>query len=125
MMIFVNDAYKEEYLYRETFEPFLLLLAPYAPHLAEELWEQLGNQPTISRASWPEWREELTKDEEVTVVVQINGKVRSKMLMPADTGQDVMEEEAMKLDRIRELIDGKEIKKVITVANKLVNIVAK
>jgi leucyl-tRNA synthetase len=125
MMIFVNDAYKEEYLYRETFEPFLLLLAPYAPHLAEELWEQLGNQPTISRAPWPEWREELTKDEEVTIVVQINGKVRSKMLMPADTGQDVMEEEAMKLDRIRELLDGKEIKKVVTVVNKLVNIVAK
>ena len=125
MMIFVNDAYKEDYLYRETFEPFLLLLAPYAPHLAEELWEKLGNQPTISRAPWPEWREELTKDEEITIVVQINGKVRSKMVMPADTGQDIMEAEAMKQDRILELLDGKEIRKVITVKNKLVNIVAK
>ena len=125
MMIFVNDAYKEEHLYRETFEPFILLLAPYAPHLAEELWEKIGNKAPVCLVSWPEWKEELTKDDEVTVVVQINGKVRSKMQMASDSGTDTMESEAMKLDRIQELIAGKEIKKVITVPNKLVNIVAK
>ena len=103
----------------------MLLLAPYAPHLAEELWEKLGNPPTVGRVPWPEWQEELTKDEEVTVVVQINGKVRSKMQMAADTADETLEAEAMKIDRIRELLDGKEIKKVITVPNKLVNIVAK
>ncbi len=125
MMIFINESFKESFLYRKIFEPFILLLAPYAPHLAEELWEKMGHKPSVSGMSWPEWDEELTKDEEVTIVVQINGKVRSKMQMPADTPEDSIETEAMNLERIQELTAGKEIKKVITVPNKLVNIVAK
>lgn len=125
MMIFVNECFKETSLPREIVEPFVLLLAPYAPHLAEEVWEKLGHRPSVGKMPWPQWREELTKDEEVTIVVQINGKVRSKMRMDADTPRETMEAEAMKIDRIQELISGKEVKKVVTVPNKLVNIVAK
>ena len=123
MMIYVNEVFKSETLYREIFEPFVLLLAPYAPHLAEELWEKLGHAPPVALAPWPQWHEELTRDEEVTIVVQVNGKVRSKFQMPAETDQKELEQKALEIDRIRELISEKEVKKIITVPDKLVNIV--
>ena len=124
MMIYVNENFKEELLYRKVFEPFVLLLAPYAPHLAEEIWERLGREPSVSRQEWPEWIEEYTLEDEVTVVVQINGKVRSKIELPAGTEKGEMERKALEIDRIRELLDGKTVRKVITVPDKLVNIVA-
>ena len=123
MMIYVNEVFKSETLYREIFEPFVLLLAPYAPHLAEELWEKLGHTPSVALESWPKWQEELTRDKEVTIVVQVNGKVRSKFQMPAETDQKELEQKALGIDRIRELISDKEVKKIITVPDKLVNIV--
>ena len=123
MMIFVNAVFKSETLFREIFEPFVLLLAPYAPHLSEELWEKLGRPPTTAFQPWPAWQEELTKDEEVTIVVQVNGKVRSKFQMPAETGKKALEQKALEIDRIQELISDKEVKKIITVPDKLVNIV--
>jgi leucyl-tRNA synthetase len=123
MMIYVNEVFKSETLYREIFEPFVLLLAPYAPHLAEELWEKLGHTPPVALERWPKWQEELTRDEEVTIVVQVNGKVRSKFQMPAETDQKELEQKALGIDRIRELISDKEVKKIITVPDKLVNIV--
>jgi leucyl-tRNA synthetase len=123
MMIYVNEVFKSETLYREIFEPFVLLLAPYAPHLAEELWEKLGHTPPVALEQWPKWQEELTRDEEVTIVVQVNGKVRSKFQMPAETDQKELEQKALGIDRIRELISDKEVKKIITVPDKLVNIV--
>jgi len=125
MMIFINEIFKSEKLYRKIWEPFILLLAPYAPHMAEELWEKLGHSPSIANQAWPEWIEDLTKDEELTIVVQINGKVRSKMQMPADISEEEMKESALNIDRIKELLSDKEVKKVITVPKKLVNIVAK
>ncbi len=124
MMIFVNELFKEKGVNRDLFEPFLLLLSPYAPHLAEELWEQVGHSPSAAEQPWPEWKEELTVDEEVTVVIQINGKVRSKIQLDAGTDSDTMQKKAMEVDRIQELLDGKTVRKVITVPDKLVNIVA-
>ena len=125
MMIFVNELYKENTLYRSVWEPFVLLLAPYAPHIAEELWERLGNDPSVSKQPWPSYDEALTRDEEVEVVVQINGKVRSKLQVPADLDKNELERRAKDIDRIKEMTEGKTIVKVITVPNKLVNIVAK
>jgi leucyl-tRNA synthetase len=125
MMIFVNDLFKIDPVPQSLWEPFLKLLAPYAPHIAEELWERLGNPPTISNAPWPEYDEALTIEDEVVVVVQINGKVRSKMLLPNGTPKDTMEEMAYKAPRIGELIQGKTVVKVIAVPNKLVNIVVR
>ncbi len=125
MMIFVNELFKEETLYRASWEEFVLLLAPYAPHLGEELWEKLGHRESVAFAQWPRWKEELTLAERVTVVVQINGKLRSKMEVPAETPENSLKEMALALERTKELTDGKSIVKVITVPNKLVNIVVR
>jgi len=124
MMIFINDLYKTETNYRDLWEKFVLIISPYAPHLAEELWEKMGNTPSISTHAWPEWEEDLTTESEVTVVFQINGKVRAKTELPADVSEERMKETALENDRIRELLNGKNIKKIITVPGKLVNIVA-
>jgi leucyl-tRNA synthetase len=124
MMIYVNENFKADVLYRRIFEPFVLLLAPYAPHLAEEIWERIGREPSVCLQEWPEWVEEYTVEDQVTVVVQINGKVRSKMELAAGTDKDEMEKRALEIDRIRELLDGKSVRKVISVPDKLVNIVA-
>jgi leucyl-tRNA synthetase len=125
MMIFINELFKADALYRALWDPFLRVLSPYAPHIADELWERMGNDPSISHAPWPEYDETLTVDEEVTVVVQINGKVRSKFTMAAGTASEDMETLALGAERIGDLTEGKQIVKVITVPDKLVNIVAK
>jgi leucyl-tRNA synthetase len=124
LMILVNEMFKHKTVYRAIFEPFVLLIGPYAPHLAEELWEQLGHDPSIADASWPSYHEELTKDEEVEVVVQVNGKVRSKLILPVNAEEEQVKAQAMELDNVQRFIEGKEIKRVISVPNKLVNIVA-
>ncbi len=125
MMVFVNELFKEERISRSLWEPFVLILAPYAPHLAEELWERLGNQPSVSSVPWPEYREELTIEEERTVVIQINGKVRSKIQVPTGTASQKLEELAYGAHRMKELLEGKTVVKVITVPDKLVNIVVR
>ena len=125
MMIFINEVFKEEILYRKLWEPFVLMLSPYAPHLGEELWERLGYAPSISAKSYPEWIEELTRDEEITVVFQVNGRLRSKAEMPADTSEEILRKTALDNERIKEYLDGKSIVKVIVVPGKLVNIVVK
>ena len=123
MMIYVNELYKLDDLPRGAWDPFVRLLAPYAPHLAEEVWERLGNTGTVAAASWPEYDEALTADERVTVVIQINGKVRSKMEIDAGTATEEVERLAFAAPRIAELTSGKEIRKIIVVPDKLVNIV--
>ena len=125
MMIFANVAFKEKKLYKDLWADFIKLLAPYAPHLAEEIWEMLGKRPSISKAEWPSWDEELTKENEITVVVQINGKVRDKFDTPVNAEKNKLQETAFSLERIKGWTEGKEIIKVIVVPNKLVNIVIK
>jgi leucyl-tRNA synthetase len=124
LMIFVNEVAALETMPRKLWTPFLLILAPYAPHLAEELWAKLGKAPSISREKWPTWDEALTAEEMVEVVYQINGKIRAKESFPAGTPEGELKEKALANDRIRELLAGKEVRKVIVVAGKLVNIVA-
>jgi leucyl-tRNA synthetase len=123
MMIFVNELFKIDVLYRKLWEPFVLLLAPYAPHLGEELWAQLGHEPSVSRVDWPEYDPKLTIDEETEIVLQINGKVRSRTKAPVGTSKEELEKVALADARIREWTEGKEIVKVIAVPDKLVNIV--
>ncbi|MFP4266749.1 MAG: leucine--tRNA ligase [Spirochaetaceae bacterium] len=125
MMIFINEIFSLERIPRSLWEPFVQLISPYAPHLGEELWEKLGNKASISETRWPFWEEELTKEEEVTVVVQINGKVREKLTLPAGTEGENMKKIAFDSEKINKWIEGKEILKVITVPDKLVNIVVK
>jgi leucyl-tRNA synthetase len=124
LMIFVNEVAALETMPRKLWTPFLLILSPYAPHLAEELWGKLGKAPSISREKWPTWNEALTAEEMVEVVYQINGKIRAKESFPAGTPEEELKAKALANDRIRELLAGKEVRKVIVVAGKLVNIVA-
>jgi leucyl-tRNA synthetase len=123
MMIFINEMSGAEKLPRALWEPFVLLLSPYAPHLCEELWEKLGKSPSISGMPWPSWVEELTTEELVEVVFQINGKIRAKESLPAGLTGDELKEKALAHPRMMELLGGKDVKKVITVPGKLVNIV--
>jgi len=122
-MIFVNELFKLETLPRKAWEPFVLLLGPYAPHLAEELWEKLKHPPSISLVPFPEWDEELAKDEEVTIVIQVNGKVRAKIQANAGLSEEELKTLALNQQRIQDLVNGKTPKKIITVPDKLVNIV--
>ena len=123
MMIFVNEAFKQDVLHRALWEPFVLLLAPYAPHIAEEMWEKLGHDESLAAYEWPSYDEDLTKDEQVEIVVQVNGKIRARLTLPADTGDAELKETALANERVKEYTEGKDIRKVVTVPNKLVNVV--
>ncbi|MDQ0058408.1 leucine--tRNA ligase [Paenibacillus harenae] len=124
LMIFVNEAYKTEVLPREAMGQFLQMLSPIAPHIAEELWEKLGRAETITYSEWPKYEEAWTVDQEVEIVVQVNGKIVERLSIAADTETDEMERLAKELEKVQELIEGKTIRKVVAVKGKLVNIVA-
>ncbi|AHC16593.1 leucine--tRNA ligase [Salinispira pacifica] len=124
MMIFINEAYKQESINLNIWKNFVLLLGPYAPHLAEELWSMTGETESIALQDWPVYDEALTRDDEITLVVQVNGKVRAKLDVSAGLPKDELEKLAVDNDRIRELTRDKTIRKVIVVPDKLVNIVA-
>ncbi len=104
-------------------ETFVLLLSPFAPHLAEELWQALGHKDTLAYEPWPKYNPALTKADTIEVPVQVNGKLRSKVTVPADTDEATLKSTALADEKIRALIEGKEIRKVIVVPGKLVNIV--
>ncbi|HIY57398.1 MAG TPA: leucine--tRNA ligase [Candidatus Tetragenococcus pullicola] len=124
LMVFVNEAYKVDVLPFEYMEGFVQLLAPITPHLGEELWEILGNTEGISYVPWPTYDETQLQEEEVQLVLQVNGKVRAKLNVAVDTGKDELEKLALNNELIKKHIEGKSIRKVIVVPNKLVNIVA-
>jgi leucyl-tRNA synthetase len=124
MMIFMNDITKHPVTaYRSLWIPFLGLLAPYAPHLAEELYQKLGFSQSIILRSWPIYDAELIKDSEVTIAVQINGKMRDTMTISTNSTVKEMEKSARILPKIQEQLVGKEVIKVIAVPGKIVNIV--
>ena len=123
MMELVSEATKCEKQSREMLMTIVKLVSPFAPHISEELWEILGNPPSIGYAKWPEYNEALTVDELLTIVVQINGKLRDSLEMARDTDVEKMKEIAMSTPKIKKWLEGQTVKKVIAVANKLINIV--
>ncbi|KAJ1496468.1 hypothetical protein T484DRAFT_1759804 [Baffinella frigidus] len=123
MMEFVNAAYKWKELPREVAEPFVKLLNPYAPHLAEELWEALGHPASICDAPWPECDESLLVADSLTVAVQVNGKVRATVEVGVDAGKDEVLALVESNPLVQKWIEGKEIKKRIYVAGKICNLV--
>ena len=126
LMIFVNAANKEEKLYVEYAKGFIQLLAPFAPHLAEELWQAVAQTgESISYVAWPTYDESKLVEAEVEIVVQIKGKVRAKLMVAKDLSREELQAVALADDKVKAEIDGKEIVKVIAVPNKLVNIVVK
>jgi leucyl-tRNA synthetase len=124
MMIFVNETTSLDRMPRTLWEPFLLLLSPYAPHLAEELWEKAGKPASIARQAWPAWNEDLAKEDLLEIVFQVNGKVRARVELPAGLPEDELKEKALANERVRQFTEGKTVRKVIVVPNRLVNIVA-
>ncbi len=122
MMEFVNAANKEG-LTRELAEPFCQLLAPFAPHTAEELWELLGCPPSIAHAGWPSWDEAMCAEDMVTYAVQIKGKVRATFEAPADADKASVEAIALGQANVQRHLEGKTVRKVIVVPGKLVSIV--
>lgn len=125
MMIFINEAYKADKIYKGFVLGFVKLISPFTPHLAEEMWSILGGKTTIAYEAWPAYDEEKTIDNEITIVLSINGKVRDKVLAPRDTAKDKLQEMALNSEKILASIGDKKVVKVIVVPNKLVNIVVK
>jgi len=123
LMIFVNEAYKAEQLPRQAMEHFVQLIAPITPHIAEELWERLGHSGGISYVPWPQYDERYTVDEEIEIVIQIKGKIIDRAKIPADLDEKGMEELALSRDTVKQALDGKNIRKVIAVKGRIVNIV--
>jgi len=112
-----------ERVIRESLETVVVLLSPFVPHVAEELWEALGNRESIIKSRWPEYDPEAVLEEEILIVIQVNGKLRDRMTIPVSYGEEEVKTWALKSERIRKLVEGKEIKRVILVPKKLVNIV--
>ncbi len=126
MMILINRLTSEKECSRSVWESFVLLLSPYAPHLAEELWEKLGNfksRGTVTIQPWPTYDDALTKESEIEVVLQVNGKVRDKITLPADVTKEEQEAKARESQKIQSLLEGKNVVKVIVVPKRLVNFV--
>ncbi|MGH9566817.1 MAG: class I tRNA ligase family protein, partial [Candidatus Angelobacter sp.] len=103
----------------------LLLLAPFAPYLAAELWEALGERDNLLRHPWPEYDPELAREEEITYALQINGKLRSHVVVPAESTETLVRERAVSDEKVKAAVEGKQVVKVIVVAGKLVNVVVR
>ncbi len=123
MMIFVNSLEKEASLNRDMYEKFLILLSPFVPHIAEELWEKLGKTSSIFLQKWPVWDETKIIDEMVNIVFQVNGKVRDIQTVSVDISEEEMKKLAQESEKVQKHIEGKEIKRSIFVKGKLINIV--
>ncbi|HXX56485.1 MAG TPA: leucine--tRNA ligase [Thermodesulfovibrionales bacterium] len=130
LMELVNElsAFKAEddddrAIFRYAVETILMLLSPFAPHIAEELWDAIGNEPDLFGRSWPEWDEEIAREEEIELVIQVNGKVRSKIMVPQGLSDEEIKERTLAEERTREILSGKTLKKIFVVKGRLVNIV--
>jgi leucyl-tRNA synthetase len=110
-------------VFSDAIEITLKLLSPFAPHISEELWYTLGHEDSISLAEWPSWDEDALKEEEILIVIQVNGKLRGKVYLPANADENLVKGAAIRERKVAEVIKGKVIKKIVVVKNKLVNIV--
>jgi len=125
MMIFMNEISKLDSIPRAMWSDFVKALSPYAPHMGEELWHKLGNKTSIAYEPWPTVNEEFALDDEKTIVVMVNGKLRGKFKAKAGTSDEILKENALNDDGVKKFTDGKEIVKCIVVKDKLVNFVVK
>jgi len=123
MMILVNAMEKQDQISAISYSVLILLLSPFAPHMAEEIWEKLGHKDSIVFEKWPEYDEELAKEEKIELVVQVNGKVRDKIQVAADIAEDEAKKLALESEKVQKWLAGKEAKKLIFVSGKLVSVV--
>ncbi|MCK4539914.1 leucine--tRNA ligase [Candidatus Parcubacteria bacterium] len=125
MMILVNSMEKEKEISKEVYEKLLLVLSPFAPHIAEELWGELDNKESIFKETWPEYDQELIKDEKIQLVVQINGKLRDTIEVGADISEDDAKKIVLESEKIKKWVENKNIIKIIFVKGRLVNVVVR
>jgi leucyl-tRNA synthetase len=125
MMILINQLQKAEAYSKNSIQVLIQLLAPFAPHLAEELWESLGGKPSIANEPWPQAQKELLVAEEITIVFQVNGKLRGEGQFPKDVDKETVLSAAKADPKVQSFLEGKEIVKEIYVPGKLVNLAAK
>jgi leucyl-tRNA synthetase len=129
-MELVNELYAEESrlsgaVLAEALEKLALMLGPFAPYLAQELWAELGHSGPVFRQPWPDYNPDLAKEDEAEIVVQVNGKLRAHLLATFGTSEDVLRQRALDEPKVQPFINGKQILKMIIVPDKLVNIVVK
>lgn len=124
-MICVNELGQQKCHNRELLSDIVVLIAPFAPHIAEELWHQLGNNTSVCDATWPTWDEKYLVENEIQMTVSFNGKARFQKMFAADADKDTIEKETLADDRCAKYLEGKEIKKVIVVPKRIINIVVK
>jgi leucyl-tRNA synthetase len=125
MIVFVNEMTPRERRPRSAVERFLLVLAPFAPHIAEELWQRLGHAESLAYEPWPAFDPDMAREPQVEIAVQVNGKVKTRMTISADAGEEQMKQIAMDDPKVKAGLKGKSVRKVICVPGRLVNIVAK
>ncbi|NQU83177.1 MAG: leucine--tRNA ligase [Parcubacteria group bacterium] len=123
LMILVNELTKEEKISKDVFEKVVILFAPLAPHISEEMWQNLGNEKSVFLESWPKYDKDLIRDEEIELIIQINGKLRDTVRVSADISEEDARELALASEKVKKHLENKEIKKVIFVKSKLINIV--
>jgi leucyl-tRNA synthetase len=123
LMVFARDIAKDAPMPRASAEAFLLLLAPMAPHLCEELWQRLGHAESLAYAPWPVADPALLVAEELTLVVQVNGKKRGELMLPVDVSDADAQARALELEAVQRILQGRAPKKVIVVKGRLINIV--
>ncbi|UCE48704.1 MAG: leucine--tRNA ligase, partial [Phycisphaerales bacterium] len=123
MMIFVNHLTKLTIVPKDAVEKLALILSPFAPHIAEELWEKLGHAESLAYESWPEYDENLIEEKEIELAVQVNGKIRDKIVVAADASEEQIRQEALSREKVIVAIAGKEPRKIIVIKSRLVNIV--
>lgn len=125
MMIFINEAYKAKAVYKPYAEGIVKMLSCIAPHICEEMWEKLGHEGTIAYEAWPTYEEDMLVVSTIEIAVQVNGKVRGRLSINKDQEAESVKQQALELENVKAHTDGKEIKKIIYVPNKIVNIVVK
>ena len=125
MMIFINECYKAEHVYKEYAENFIKMLSCIAPHICEEMWQQLGHNDSIAYEPWPTYDEKMLVSDTVQMGIQVNGKLRAKIEVAKDADDEAVKELAFQQENVKAHTDGKNIVKVIVVKNKIVNIVVK
>jgi len=123
LMIYVNNLLKLPKRPKVTLENLTLLLAPFAPHISEELWSLLGHNCSIFKEKWPEYVDDLAKDKILEIPIQVNGKLRSKLFVSEEITEEEIKNLALIDDKVKIYIEGKNLKKVIYIKNKLLNIV--
>ena len=111
-------------VWSESIRGLVLMMAPITPFLAEELWSQVGGQYSVHQQPWPEWDEDLAADEMITLVVQVNGRLRDRIEVPADVSEEDARSVALASDRVKQHTEGKTVRRVIYVPGRLVNVVA-